>query len=396
MNIEFMWFIGVVEDRLDPLKLGRCRVRILGKHTEEKTQIPTQDLPWAYPMQPITSAAMIGMGTSPTGLVEGTWVVGFFRDGADCQEPVIMGSLAGIPIEYPYPKSQTYGFLDPRPDITKRPRKIYLKSYPNDGKGMRKIEEDTTPGGGQSYPRRRHPYGAEESHDIIVGENDVNRLARNENVEKTIIGLKAKPHNRDLQIPIAGSDEVWDEPVTPYDATYPYNHVLSTESGHYVEFDDTRDCERIHVYHRTGTFIEIYPDGTVVTKIVGNEYNITMEERYDHVQNRYNLTVDGPINILCRNDAKIVVAGSAEVRAGGSAKIAAKGDVSLESETAIQFKAPAVTTSTPITTVPGLPNVGDTPEFVVRDYPRLLQNFAGVRETYSDDADGAPSPSPQT
>ena len=35
----FIWWIGVVEDRVDPLKLGRCRVRCFGWHTEEKNKI---------------------------------------------------------------------------------------------------------------------------------------------------------------------------------------------------------------------------------------------------------------------------------------------------------------------------------------------------------------------
>ena len=29
----FLWFFGVVEDRQDPLKVGRLRVRIVGVHT---------------------------------------------------------------------------------------------------------------------------------------------------------------------------------------------------------------------------------------------------------------------------------------------------------------------------------------------------------------------------
>ena len=96
----FVWFMGVVEDRRDPMALGRCRVRIAGLHTEKMEQgidegIPTEDLPWAHPMQPITSAAMNGIGTTPLGPVEGTWVVGFFRDGENCQEPIMMGTLGG-------------------------------------------------------------------------------------------------------------------------------------------------------------------------------------------------------------------------------------------------------------------------------------------------------------
>ena len=37
----FVWFVGVVEDRDDPERLGRVRVRCLGYHTENKTLIET-------------------------------------------------------------------------------------------------------------------------------------------------------------------------------------------------------------------------------------------------------------------------------------------------------------------------------------------------------------------
>jgi hypothetical protein len=55
---QFIWWYGVVEDRADPLELGRVRVRCYGWHTDNKTDLPTVDLPWAQPIQPITSAAM--------------------------------------------------------------------------------------------------------------------------------------------------------------------------------------------------------------------------------------------------------------------------------------------------------------------------------------------------
>lgn len=89
-------YTGVVENRLDPLKLGRCQVRIVGLHTEDKTKLPTDDLPWAYPMQPITSAAINGLGWTPTGPVNGTWVVIMFRD-EDQQQPIMLGTIGGIP-----------------------------------------------------------------------------------------------------------------------------------------------------------------------------------------------------------------------------------------------------------------------------------------------------------
>ncbi len=111
-SIKFVWWQGVVEDRNDPLQLGRCRVRILGFHPQERTAVATEQLPWAFPLQDITSAAMSGIGHAPVGPVEGTWVIGFFRDGENAQEPVIMGTIGGIP-QAPVGNQQGLGFYDP-------------------------------------------------------------------------------------------------------------------------------------------------------------------------------------------------------------------------------------------------------------------------------------------
>ena len=43
----FNWWVGVVENRIDPLQMGHCQVRIFGYHTEDKSLIPTDALPWA-------------------------------------------------------------------------------------------------------------------------------------------------------------------------------------------------------------------------------------------------------------------------------------------------------------------------------------------------------------
>lgn len=91
-----MLYQGCVEDRNDPLMIGRCRVRIVGVHTHDKIELPTEDLPWAHPLGPITSASMNGLGWSPTGIVQGTWVVVDFLDEYQ-QQPVILGTIGGIP-----------------------------------------------------------------------------------------------------------------------------------------------------------------------------------------------------------------------------------------------------------------------------------------------------------
>lgn len=100
-NLTDFLHYGVVEARdTDPLRLGRCKVRVIGLHTENTEELPTEDLPWAYPMGTLTSASMSGIGNSPVGPVEGTIVVILFRD-AYKQHPLIIGTLGGIPEELP-------------------------------------------------------------------------------------------------------------------------------------------------------------------------------------------------------------------------------------------------------------------------------------------------------
>ena len=59
---NFIWFNGVVEDRQDPQKLGRLRVRCVGIHTDNKDDLPT-DLPWSQLIHPITSSGISGLGS---------------------------------------------------------------------------------------------------------------------------------------------------------------------------------------------------------------------------------------------------------------------------------------------------------------------------------------------
>ena len=143
----FVWWHGVVEDNADPLFLGRCRVRIFGFHAEDKGELPTGALPWAYPMQPLTSAALSGIGVSPTGLLVGSHVFGFFRDGEEAQEPVMMGSFAGIPMDA---ADANLGFSDPS------------ERYPA-------TLDDVEAG--------KFPIGVS-----VIEESDTNRLARNDAV----------------------------------------------------------------------------------------------------------------------------------------------------------------------------------------------------------------------
>ena len=110
---QFYWFTGEIEDIDDPEGFNRVRVRCHGYHppykefvslplfgTKSITGVKTEDLPWATVLMPATSAGTPGVGANHH-LEEGSWVIGFFRDGASAQDPVVIGSITtsflGIP-----------------------------------------------------------------------------------------------------------------------------------------------------------------------------------------------------------------------------------------------------------------------------------------------------------
>ena len=273
----FNWFQGVVEDRTDPEKLGRVRVRILGYHTSDKSILSTADLPLAQVLQPIQSAAISGIGHSATGIVEGSHVVGFFADGEDQQVPVIMGTLGGFAFT---PPNKDKGFNDPN--------------------GI--------------YPRNDLESGLN-----TVPESDISRLAREESAEKHK-SLKFKRGAKVENVPVAFAPELligkilgarytessWNEPEPQGSKTsknkYPYNHVHETESGHVFEIDDTPGAERLNRQHTTGTFEEIQPDGTRVTKVMGDDYEIVVKDKNVFVKGNLNITVEGDATFNVKGD----------------------------------------------------------------------------------------------
>lgn len=206
----FRWFVGVVEDRDDPLKLGRLRVRVYNVHSMKHTRTSTEGLPWAIVMSPVTGANYNKIGQSPVGIQVGTTVVGFFMDGEDGNNPIIMGAIAGIP--------------------------------------------------GQAV----------DNHDVPLEAREIN------SINKTQYGS---------------------EPPSAYRAKYPYNKVFRTESGHVIEIDDTPNFERVHVYHKSGSYVEINETGRMVTKVVDDNYQIVVKNNEVFVGGKVNINVTGDVNM---------------------------------------------------------------------------------------------------
>lgn len=169
-----------------------------------------------------------------------------------------------------------------------------------------------------------------------LNEPDTNRLARGIK-EGTVI--EKKDGTRVTGVPKANGEGSWDQPLAPYGAQYPYNKVLETESGHVQEWDDTPGQERIHTYHRSGTFTEIDPQGTQVNFIVGDNFVIMERNGCISVKGECNITVDGNTNIFARSDANIQVEQNATVQVGNNLDVTAANDIYLSASNNILMKA---------------------------------------------------------
>lgn len=123
----FNWWVGQIETNkdADPKKSGRYRVRIVGQHLEDCDATPTNELPWANVMMPVTTPFTDGLSSGASvGLEQGNWVVGFYMD-SDKQKPIIMGSIG-------HTKASTViKNVDPSPGQTCKSFTTYISSEVN-------------------------------------------------------------------------------------------------------------------------------------------------------------------------------------------------------------------------------------------------------------------------
>lgn len=307
----FYWWFGVVEDRQDPLGLGRCRVRIFGVHSESLSDIPTEDLPWAHPSHSVNNHTF----STPK---EGEYVFGFFVDGKFAQQPVMMGIVPGFANN---PKNKEKGFNDTRkPEvIRKAPKKPSKLEYNTDGSGIKITELNTADE--SVLESLRYPNEEQKAKQTITG------VSRYSNLDKTAIA--ARKENRDKNV-VTADGQQWDEPYTAYNPRYPYNQVLETESGHVFELDDTPRNERVALSHRSGTFFEIFPSGTKVEKITKQNFQIVMSDDHVHIMGKAMLTVDSDSYIKVLGDVKIEAGNDLDIKVGGKMNLSVKDALNIK------------------------------------------------------------------
>lgn len=113
------------------------------------------------------------------------------------------------------------------------------------------------------------------------------------------------------------------EPASAFKAKYPYNKVFQTESGHVFEVDDTPNFERLHTYHKSGTYTEINQEGQRVNKIVGDDYEVVVKNKTVYIQGNVNIKVDGNVKMEVGGNVDVKVGGTYTVESGGNMKFKA-------------------------------------------------------------------------
>jgi len=554
-------FQGVIEDINDPLMMGRAKVRVFGLHTDDKSLIPTESLPWAQVITPTTSASMSGFGVSPNGLLNGSWVILTFLD-SDNQYPIILGSFHGIPIDSinqtPAIEETGFGDIDESNavikdssgsivptdtgtppnvaetvltgarratdfksvtqaciDLIKRSESFSAKAYLDkngkwsigygtqtvndkaviEGQTISKADANTAlledvnntrlpavhrnvkvlvtqsmvdalvdfsfnvgagafanstllsdlnsekyllaasrfadwdVGGGGIIIRRAaerdlflkdgiptatgdlkplektnsavsqitttdaagnktvtkkidtnkvnamrgftDPTG---KYPLYYQEPDTHRLARNQNIGQTVVYKKEAA--RDIGIPIANGG-TWDQTDVPYNAKYPFNKVMATESGHLLEFDDTEHSRRVHLYHAAGTFTEIDDNGTQVNRIVGDGYEILERNGFVHVRGTLNVTVDGAHTLKVANSLDVEISGASTINIYNNATINVSGNLTasvggstmIKSAGTVGIDAPSIYLNSG--TASGVPSPGPAQSPVIPTFSKL-------------------------
>jgi len=167
------------------------------------------------------------------------------------------------------------------------------------------------------------------------GRSETNKLATND-VADTIVQIKDSERYIGNKLP---DGDFFDQPEIPYNAEYPYNRVIQSESGHIIEIDDTPESERIHIYHKNGTFIELDQSGSVVSKTKGSQYRFVDKNDHLSVGGQARISISGEMKVYCASNVTMEVDGDVNLKcfnditaqAAGKIDLAAREEINLHS-----------------------------------------------------------------
>ena len=266
---NMLHFVGVVEDIHDRTNAGRVRVRAFGIHPpriseDVEDSVPTKDLPWATVLDGT-------YGVSPIIPAIGDWVFGFFIDGREAQQPMIIGRLPG--------------------------------SYLNLPGGTGEAGED-----GYIPPKAIYKYGEPELHPYVGGEDITKGAYLTQSVSNYLIEQ-------------ALSEETFDEPLIAGPENNFHQRVIQSKDGdNFIVLGSGEDGDSgdyFLISHSSGSVFQIDSNGTVFIKSFGDQYN----------------TTEGVLSTLVKGSSHTNVQEDWSLKVeSGSGKVYINGDLDIECE----------------------------------------------------------------
>lgn len=293
---EPLFFIGVVENNVDERLEGRVQVRAFGVHGTVQ-QVPTEDLPWA---------TLIHGSYDPNAEIPrvNSFVFGFFVDGRDAQQPMILGLVP----------TQMTEIVNP--GVT----------------GWGKIPETNA----KILAKRSNPPD--------IGEPSNSKLVRGESIEETYV--MQQEMSRVKEIPIADPNpdkaedsdrEFFAEPSPAYNAQYPFNRVIETAT-HSIELDDTPGAERITIYHNAGSYIAIDARGSTTHKSTSDKFQINDRNNYVYVKGRNIVTIEGDSQVYVKGNKIEEITGDLIQNVRGNHLLSVGGQSTLNASEEVQIR----------------------------------------------------------
>ena len=368
------FWLGIVEATGDVNSAGRYKVRIFGYHTADKSKLPTKDLPYAVPINPVTSAAMNGIMETPS-LVQGSTVFGCFLDGEVGQTPVILGSIAGEPAEQDF--QDGVGFSDPAKVFPRAASGTAAKANNEEGiiDGAISAVTDAVSGaiddavssltGGLLDGKDANDADVGTGY-AGVGEPDISRLARGQAAEthyslvnrrKKIADINKEGVNT-AKAPFHDEAYKGKDPFTASGADYETKPWKLPDARAWDDRGaDDKDSKPVTESSKTyfdpksggspsGSETSLYPFNQVTETISGivKEYdntpgNIRISEFHPantwyeiHNDGSKTTYVSGTDNVVIEGASNVFIQGNANVTVGGTMKQKVKGDYYLEVE----------------------------------------------------------------
>jgi len=287
-----LFFVGVVENNNDPRKEQRVQVRAFGIHGTN-TEILTENLPWAICIKgDYDPNGKPGWGLPSVD----SWVFGFFLDGRDAQQPMILGLIPTQNLTTQTPSERGWGRIPAGP----YGERLALGNEP------------------ENY-----------------GQPANSRLARGEDIHETAVF--SQEMGRISNIKVGGSETTWAEPVPAYNAEYPHNRVIQT-SCHTIEIDDSPGAERIMIMHGSGSYVQIDNRGTTTHKSVSDKFEINDRKQHVYVGGMSTVTINGNSYVYVKGNKIEEIEGDLQTLVHGNHMLSVGGQSTINAGEQVQVR----------------------------------------------------------